>query len=274
VVARPQAGARLNSLAGTHGPCEDGAMPTASPAEGPLVELRSYEIVPGGVDAFVDHFEAHFLDTQAAVGMDVVGQFRVVDDPDRFVWIRHFPAASSRGTALGAFYGGPDWAEHGPRANELMVDHTDVHLLVVDPSSPPFPADIPTSSSGARPDAEAEAGAGEDDGADGPTPTVVAALFEVDAPATLPPALGEALRDALADADGVVEHARLVSAGIDNDFPPLPVHDDLRAVWLVSDLDGGARAGAAADAAARRAGLAHRVVRLRPTPRSAPRWRR
>jgi hypothetical protein len=147
-----------------------------------------------------------------------------------------------------------------------MVDHTDVHLLVVDPSSPPFPAGDPASA----PDADAGAGTV----AEGPTPTVVAALFEVDAPATLPPALGEALRDALADADGVVEHARLVSAGIDNDFPPLPVHDDLRAVWLVSDLDGGARAGAAADAAARRTGLAHRVVRLRPTPRSAPRWRR
>jgi hypothetical protein len=236
-------------------------MPPTSPAEGPLVELRSYEIVPGGVDAFIDHFEAHLLDTQAAVGMDVVGQFRVADDP---------------GAALGAFYGGPDWAEHGPRANELMVDHTDVHLLVVDPSSPPFPADDPASSPGAGPGAGTETEDEDEDGAraDGPTPTVVAALFDVDAPATLPPALGEALREALADADGVVEHARLVSAGIDNDFPPLPVHDDLRAVWLVSDLDGGARAGAAADAAARRAGLAHRVVRLRPTPRSAPRWRR
>lgn len=234
-------------------------MAPASSVDGPLVELRSYEIVPGGLDAFVDHFEAHLVETQSIVGMHVVGQFRAVDDPDRFVWIRHFPAAGARGAALRAFYGGPHWAEHGPRANDLMVDHTDVHLLAVDRSSPPFPAG---GADAADPGALA-----------GGTPTVVAALYEVDAPSALPPALAQAMDDALRGADGVAEHARLVSAGVDNDFPRLPVHLHRRAVWLVSDVDGGTRASAAAGGAARRAGLPHRVVRLRPTDRSAPRWR-
>jgi NIPSNAP len=50
-----------------------------------LVEFRNYEIVPGGIDAFVQHFEEHFLESQEELGMDVVGQFRVADDPQRFV---------------------------------------------------------------------------------------------------------------------------------------------------------------------------------------------
>ena len=35
---------------------------TAPPAQ--LVEFRSYELVPGGAGAFVEHFEAHFLASQ------------------------------------------------------------------------------------------------------------------------------------------------------------------------------------------------------------------
>jgi hypothetical protein len=95
-----------------------------------LVELRSYAVVPGQVEAFVEHFELHFLACQEELGMDVVGQFTVPGDDARFVWIRRFLEPSARGDALARFYGGPVWKEFGPRANELMVDHTDVHLLV------------------------------------------------------------------------------------------------------------------------------------------------
>ena len=39
--------------------------------------------------------------------MHIVGQFRDLDDPDRFVWIRGFTDMSSRLAALPNFYGGP-----------------------------------------------------------------------------------------------------------------------------------------------------------------------
>ena len=61
--------------------------------------------------------------------MRVIGQFRDLDDPDRFVWLRGFTDMEARTRALEAFYGGPVWKEHGPAANATMVDHTNVLLL-------------------------------------------------------------------------------------------------------------------------------------------------
>nr|MBA2444928.1 NIPSNAP family protein [Nocardioidaceae bacterium] len=106
-----------------------------------LVEFRNYRIVPGSIDRFIEHFEAHFLEPQEALGMEIVGQFRVLDDPERFVWIRRFRAPTSRGVALERFYTGPVWREFGARANELMVEYNDVHLVVPDHSAPEFAAE-------------------------------------------------------------------------------------------------------------------------------------
>jgi hypothetical protein len=80
------------------------------------------------------------VDGREELGMDIVGQFRVPGDDARFVWIRRYLDPAGRAAALTAFYGGSVWKEFGPRANELMVDHTDVHLLVPDPSGPLFAA--------------------------------------------------------------------------------------------------------------------------------------
>jgi hypothetical protein len=52
-------------------------------------------------------FEREFLDTQEATGMRVLGQFRDLDAPDRFVWLRGFPDMAQRRASLEAFYNGP-----------------------------------------------------------------------------------------------------------------------------------------------------------------------
>lgn len=222
-----------------------------------LVELRNYRLVPGGADAFVDHFEQHFLASQEALGMDVVGQFRVLDDPDRFVWVRRFLDPRSRSASLAQFYSGPVWAEHGPRANELMVDHTDVHLLVPDPSAPGFAA-------GHVPHAR------RDGPADPTTPgtTVVAAIYDTSRRDDVGPALGDALGAALGDHPHLVEIGRLATASAPNEFPRLPVHDRTVAVWLLSDRAGGRLAIAAAETVAARSGAALHALRLAPTARS------
>ncbi|MGH7403909.1 MAG: NIPSNAP family protein, partial [Candidatus Rokuibacteriota bacterium] len=94
-----------------------------------VVELRQYTVHPGARDALVRLFDEHFVESQERCGMSVIGQFRDLDDPDRFVWLRGFADMESRTRALEAFYGGPVWKEHGPAANATMVDHTDVLLL-------------------------------------------------------------------------------------------------------------------------------------------------
>ena len=61
--------------------------------------------------------------------MELIGQFRDLDRPDRFVWMRGFPDMQGRRKALEAFYGGPIWKTHAAAANAAMVGVDDVLLL-------------------------------------------------------------------------------------------------------------------------------------------------
>jgi hypothetical protein len=101
-----------------------------------VVELRQYTLRSGQRDALIALFDREFVETQEAVGMHVVGQFRDIDSPDRFVWLRGFTDMESRATSLTEFYGGPVWAAHGQAASATMLDSDDVLLLQpVDPGS-------------------------------------------------------------------------------------------------------------------------------------------
>jgi len=100
-------------------------MPTCCP----VLELRQYSLHPGARDTLIRLFDREFVETQEAVGMRIVGQFRDLDEPDRFVWVRGFSDMDSRAEALAAFYGGPVWKEHAAEANATMVDSDDVLLL-------------------------------------------------------------------------------------------------------------------------------------------------
>jgi NIPSNAP len=95
----------------------------------PIVELRQYTLRPGQRDVLIDLFDRELVESQEAAGMAVVGQFRDLDQPDRFVWIRGFGSMSSRAQALADFYGGPVWKAHSAQANATMVDSDDVLLL-------------------------------------------------------------------------------------------------------------------------------------------------
>jgi hypothetical protein len=95
----------------------------------PVIEFRQYTLRPGQRDALVDLFDSELVEPQEAEGMPILGQFRDLDDPDRFVWLRGFPSLETRAPSLQAFYGGPTWREHGPKANATMIDSDDVLLL-------------------------------------------------------------------------------------------------------------------------------------------------
>ena len=61
--------------------------------------------------------------------MVVIGQFRDMDRPDRFVWLRGFRDMTERAQALAQFYGGPTWKTHREAANATMIDSDNVLLL-------------------------------------------------------------------------------------------------------------------------------------------------
>lgn len=95
----------------------------------PLVELRRYALHPGTRDEMIGIFERELMEGQEAAGMRLLGQFRDLDDPDAFVWLRGFRDMEARRRALSAFYGGPVWARHRDAANATMIDSDDVRLL-------------------------------------------------------------------------------------------------------------------------------------------------
>src|SRR5215813_10143580 len=101
----------------------------STPVESSVVELRRYRLHPGAREALIDLFDREFVETQEAVGMIVIGQFRDLDDADSFVWLRGFRDMPSRAEALGAFYGGPAWARHREDANRTMINSDNVLLL-------------------------------------------------------------------------------------------------------------------------------------------------
>jgi quinol monooxygenase YgiN len=94
-----------------------------------VLELRQYTLRPGERDTLIELFDGSLVEPQEAAGMRLYGQFRDLDDDDRFVWLRGFPDMAARAEALGAFYDGPVWREHRAAANATMIDSDDVLLL-------------------------------------------------------------------------------------------------------------------------------------------------
>lgn len=183
-----------------------------------IVELRQYTLHPGTRETLIELFDRELVETQEAAGMELIGQFRDCDDPDRFVWLRGFPDLAARAKGLEAFYGGPVWAEHRDTANATMIDSDDVLLLR--PARP---------TSGFPPPARHRPPPGTMGSAPG---LVAVTICHLDEPADqgLVGAFERDLRPVLA-ATGAQLLAYLVTEASPNNFPALPVRDETVFVW-------------------------------------------
>jgi hypothetical protein len=94
-----------------------------------IFELRRYRLRPEGREPLISLFDREFVEPQEALGMRVEGQFRDLDDPDAFVWMRSFRDMEARTDALQSFYSGPVWKRYGPDANATMLNSDNVLLL-------------------------------------------------------------------------------------------------------------------------------------------------
>lgn len=95
----------------------------------PIVELRQYTLHPGRRDDLIRLFDAEFIEPQERAGITVIGQFRNLDDPNKFVWIRGFPDMETRAKGLTEFYTGNDWRSRRNDANATIIDNDNVLLL-------------------------------------------------------------------------------------------------------------------------------------------------
>jgi len=179
-----------------------------------IVDLRQYTLHSGQRDTLVELFDREFVETQEKVGMHVVGQFRDLDDPDRFVWLRGFPDHAVRGEAQAAFYGGPDWKAHSRAANATMIDSDDVLML-----RPVYLRDGYPQPGASR----------------GGDPSLIAAtIYHV----TDVAAAVDGFRRDVEPELGVTPLACLRTEVAPNTFPALPVREDARVVvWLARFAD-------------------------------------
>jgi hypothetical protein len=96
----------------------------------PVIDLRQYTLFPGVRNEFIELFDRELVETQEAVGIRVIGQFRDLGDPNRFVWIRGFPDMPARARALMAFYAENEaWKKHSSQARSMLIDSSDALLL-------------------------------------------------------------------------------------------------------------------------------------------------
>lgn len=235
--------------------------PAKAAPDHPVLELRQYRIVPGKRDAFIEFLESHFVESQEALGMRLIGQFRDRAHPDRFTWLRAFPSMAARGRALNDFYFGPVWQAHRGTANPMLDDNDNVLLL-----KPAWQGAELATPQAARP-AVGEAGR--------PAGMIVATIEYL----WKDPGEGYAayFRDRLAPAyraAGLPILGAYVAEDQPNDFPRLHVREGERVlVWFTRVSDPKVYAGAMRQLdpnRERRAFLerAPQVLMLLPTPRS------
>ncbi len=221
-----------------------------------VIELRQYTLHPGKRDVLIDLFEHEFVESQEALGIELVGTFRDLDKPDRFVWIRGFPDMPSRAKSLQAFYFGPVWQAHREAANATMIDSDNVLLLrpagagtgFSKPSAPRAPV-----GTTARPHSR-----------------VLATIYYFGAPVedTFTTFFDREVSPALVEA-GIAPIARLETEPAENTFPRLPIRTGEHVfVWFARFEDDAALRAAEArlDASPRWAALKSKLDDLLKSP--------
>ncbi len=176
----------------------------------PVVELRQYTLHHGKRYILIDLFDREFVESQEALGIKIIGQFRDLDHPDHFVWLRGFRDMASRAKALTDFYSGPVWKAHREAANATMIDSDDVLLL-----RPALPASGFSLENMKRPPAGSD---------DVPTSLVVATIYYFERPVASDFInFFEHTLSRVAASLGATISAYFVTENSENTFPALPV---------------------------------------------------
>lgn len=86
----------------------------------PWIEVRTYELVPGGFERLRSLFEAQVAPLLERWEHDVVHAGGSPHDPDSFILVRAYADEADRRARQDAFYGGAEWRE-GPREAMLAL---------------------------------------------------------------------------------------------------------------------------------------------------------
>lgn len=98
--------------------------------QGPVLDLRTYKLLPGGQETFDRIFREGAMPMLSRYEIDVVGYGPSLIDDDHYYLARVFRSASSREERLGAFYGS---AERRPGYEDTVMELIETFHPVVIP---------------------------------------------------------------------------------------------------------------------------------------------
>ena len=98
-----------------------------------IVEVRSYRIKPGRRAEFIEFFEKRSIPALRSQGMQVVGPFLDLENPNKFAWLRCFPSLEERERMRDAFYEGDLWKNELEAIAMPMLESYDVMLCETSP---------------------------------------------------------------------------------------------------------------------------------------------
>jgi NIPSNAP len=104
-----------------------------STTDEPVLDLRTYQLVPGGGAEFDRIFREHSLPMLERHEIEVVGYGPSLEDADLYFLMRAFPSAARRDGQLAAFYGSDEWRENHSDAVLALIDAYQTVLVPLTP---------------------------------------------------------------------------------------------------------------------------------------------
>jgi hypothetical protein len=94
-----------------------------------VLDVRTYELVPGGRDAFDRIFRERALPMLRRFGIHVVGYGPSLAGGDRYCLLRAFPSNAVRDEQLASFYGSDEWLDN--HDDDVMALIETYHTVVI-----------------------------------------------------------------------------------------------------------------------------------------------
>jgi hypothetical protein len=190
-----------------------------------FLELRIYPVYEDKRDRFLAYFEENSLGAQEVLGMRIWGQFRDLDTPGHFVWLRGYRSMEKRGKGLTTFYNSPVWSESAGAVGTMLAGPAR-HVHFLEPA-----ADGSGFANFKRPLIVSEVAEDKNSG------VVVAMVFLVQEIDGVPAMLESVQRSIVPglEAAGGVTLGLFTSSDESNNFPMLPfIQDETVVVWFGS----------------------------------------
>jgi NIPSNAP len=98
-------------------------------ADGPVLDLRTYRLVPGSGEDFDRLFRQRALPMLERFGIEVLRYGPSLEDADLYFLMRTFPSVAQRNEQLDAFYGSEEWRQNHRDAVLALIET--YHTLLI-----------------------------------------------------------------------------------------------------------------------------------------------